>query len=811
MDGNFLVLHVDDEPGFAEMAADFLERELDRLTVTTATSAIEGLDHLADQDFDCIISDYDMPGQDGIEFLTTVREKYPDLPFILYTGNGSEEVASDAISAGATDYLQKDTGTSQFTVLANKITNAVEQYRTQLDQRYRRERRNRQSDALLELTTDDAVTAGDFDKAVERITETATDVLDVPRVNIWLFDDDRDTLECVDHFENESDTHARGMELDVEDYPTYFETLASNRAIVATDAIEDQRTAELNDYLEEHDVRALLDATIRTEGEVVGVVCHEHVGSPREWTEDEIEFATNIADLVHRALRNKERVQRRSKLEQTQARFRSLTENTTYAVVTIDDESTIQYATDAVAEIFGYPAEELVNEPLLTIMPERFHQRHTEAIGRYLQEGTKQLEWDWIELPGLHRDGHEVPLGISFGEATINGEQRFTALIRDITEHKERETRLTELNETAKRLIAADTRDRISEIGVEAAATVLGMNANAIHLYDDEQAALVPVAGTDAATDIVGDLPTFTEGDSIAWRVYDRGEVLALDDVHEDSDVYNPETPIRSELHLPLGDHGILIGGSETPEEFDQHDIVFGEILADAITAALEQVERAEQLRARERELSRQNERLEEFASIVSHDLRNPLNIAEGRLELTQEECDSEHLAHVEEAHDRMRTLIKDLLALASAGEAVSDREPVDLATLADGCWTNVETAEATLVADIDRAIHADESRLKQVFENLIRNAIEHGGQNVTVTLGELADGFYIEDDGPGIPEADRGDVFKAGYSSSEDGTGFGLNIVQEIVEAHDWEIRVTDGTDGGARFEITDIEFVGE
>jgi PAS domain S-box-containing protein len=249
------------------------------------------------------------------------------------------------------------------------------------------------------------------------------------------------------------------MELVVENCPTYFEALETSRSIVATDTIEDPRTTGLGDYLEEHDVRALLDATIRSEGEVVGVVCHEQVGSPREWTDDETEFATKIADLVHRALRNRERAERRSELKTTQARFRALTENTTHAVVTIDEESTVQYANDTIEDILGYTPQELVGDSLLTIMPERFHERHKAAIGRYLQEGTKRLEWDWVELPGLHKDGHEVPLGISFGEAIIHGEHRFTALIRDITDRIEREQELERTRDLLQHT------ERIADVG----------------------------------------------------------------------------------------------------------------------------------------------------------------------------------------------------------------------------------------------------------------------------------------------------------------------------------------------------------
>ncbi len=122
------VLHVDDDPEFVDLASTFLERDNDEMCVETAITIDEGMGLLDTHDIDCIVSDYEMPGQNGIEFLQTVRERYPDLPFLLFTGKGSEEIASDAISAGVTDYLQKGGGTDQYTVLANRIRNAVEKY-----------------------------------------------------------------------------------------------------------------------------------------------------------------------------------------------------------------------------------------------------------------------------------------------------------------------------------------------------------------------------------------------------------------------------------------------------------------------------------------------------------------------------------------------------------------------------------------------------------------------------------------------------------------------------------------------------------
>ena len=134
------VLHVDDEPDFAATAAELLEREDDRLDVRTATGPTEGLSRLDSGEFDCVVSDYEMPECDGIGFLRAVRERDPDLPFVLFTGRGSEAVASDAISAGVTDYLQKGAGTSQYTVLANRISNAVAAHRSAAAAEQRRDR-----------------------------------------------------------------------------------------------------------------------------------------------------------------------------------------------------------------------------------------------------------------------------------------------------------------------------------------------------------------------------------------------------------------------------------------------------------------------------------------------------------------------------------------------------------------------------------------------------------------------------------------------------------------------------------------------
>ena len=211
----------------------------------------------------------------------------------------------------------------------------------------------------------------------------------------------------------------------------------------------------------------------------------------------------------------------------------------------------------------------------------------------------------------------------------------------------------------------------------------------------------------------------------------------------------------------------------------------------------------------REEQLARKNRRLDQFASIVSHDLRNPLNVAAGRIELARTDPDDDdHLSAAVAAIDRMERLIDDVLALAREGKTVDETEPVEIAPLARTCWESVHTGGAGLRVETDRTVRADERRLRQVFENLFRNAVEHGGEDVTVTVGSLADGgFYVEDDGPGLPADSREAVFEPGYSTATDGTGFGLNIVREIVQAHGWEIEAREAAGGGARFEITGVD----
>ncbi|MDS0280702.1 response regulator [Haloarcula onubensis] len=200
-------------------------------------------------------------------------------------------------------------------------------------------------------------------------------------------------------------------------------------------------------------------------------------------------------------------------------------------------------------------------------------------------------------------------------------------------------------------------------------------------------------------------------------------------------------------------------------------------------------------------ELERRNKILQSFAHTVSHDLRNPLTIAEGNLRLAQETGDFEHLEEVAQAHNRMRNLIDELLRLSRGGEL--NVESVSVSSAAQNAWKTVTSDDVELILDGDMTVEADTGQLQRLFENLFWNAIDHGEAS-TIRVGPVdGRGFYIEDDGVGIPVEDRERVFESGYTTADTGSGYGLSIVGGIVELHEWAVSVTDSSDGGARFEI--------
>jgi PAS domain S-box-containing protein len=405
------------------------------------------------------------------------------------------------------------------------------------------------------------------------------------------------------------------------------------------------------------------------------------------------------------------------------------------------------------------------------------------------------------------------PLDVWFEVRAYPSETGLSVYFRDITDRRRQQQSLERHERTLREIydVTADP-DRSFEAKVtyllELGREVIGVDYGTLSRIEGEDYVFEYVAAAD---------DTFTAGDVVPLaatnceRTASNAETLVLANIAEDAPQMAEragyqEWGIACYLGAPVFVDGEVYGtfcfydNEARTEQFSEWEVTLVDLMSQWVSYELTRQ------RTRER-LKRQNEQLSQFTSIVSHDLRNPLNVVGNSLTLAAETGEDEHFERCRRSVERMEQLIEDLLTLGRAGERISDTEPVTLPAVVYGCWGTVPTDEATLVVDAEATFRADESRLRQLLENLVRNALEHAGPDVTITVGDLKDGFYVADDGPGIPDAEREQVFEAGYSTDEDGTGFGLNIVEKIATAHGWEVAVTDSEDGGARFEFTGID----
>ena len=476
----------------------------------------------------------------------------------------------------------------------------------------------------------------------------------------------------------------------------------------------------------------------------------------------------------------------------------------------VDTDWRIIYANDRGREILRAAMTDEALDSTAQIEGLHFWEAIPDAVDT---EFDKQYHDAMATQEDVSFDAYYPPLRTWFDVRAFPSESGLSVYLRDITDERELERQRQESLHAIQRLYAVSSDRELSFEQKVDALLELGCQyldlPNGFLTHIDEAIQQIERSYADHPGLQPGESCPLDE--AYCRRTIELDHLLtvvnAVDEGWEDDPAYD-----RFELGSYIGGrvevdgklYGTLCFADTEPRQkrFNDTQETFVELLTRWVSYELERQHAQSQLK-------RERDRLDKFASVVSHDLRNPLNTATGRAELLAAECDSEHLPPIRRSLLRMQSLIEDLLTLAREGVSVEALTDVDLAALADEAWTTSETADATLDIDLDRfRIQADESRLRQLLENLFRNAVEHGDDSGVVTVGELpsGSGFYVEDNGSGIPESEREQVFETGYTTTDDGTGFGLSIVAEIATAHGWDVTVTDGTDGGARFEIRGV-----
>ncbi|MCC5630379.1 PAS domain S-box protein [Nostoc sphaeroides CHAB 2801] len=332
-------------------------------------------------------------------------------------------------------------------------------------------RRRKQSQTLVQLARSKTFQQGDLNAALREITETAARTLLVKRVGVWLYNQERSKLECIDLYDVSTNKHSFGNSLLEKNYPTYFQALEEERTIAVDDAINDIRTQELSEsYLSVWGITSLLDAPIWLEGRMVGVVCHEHIGEERQWTLEEETFAGSIADFVTLAIEAKQRNFAQEALRLTMSQFRAIFERSSIGIGLIDMKAQIVDTNLALCEILGYSREELSGKRFTDYISTqrgdlklykqllsriRTDLKRTSRVGfqpdKYQEQFAERHRIE-MERRCLHQNGSLVWTHISVSVIPgSNGEPEFfLAMIENITERKETELKLLASQEAAE-------------------------------------------------------------------------------------------------------------------------------------------------------------------------------------------------------------------------------------------------------------------------------------------------------------------------------------------------------------------------
>lgn len=382
-------------------------------------------------------------------------------------------------------------------------------------------------------------------------------------------------------------------------------------------------------------------------------------------------------------------------------------------------------------------------------------------------------------------------------------------VLRNVTEQQRRQDRLEALQAATQQFITADSMDRVAELTVTFANRVLDQDAAAVYVYDEQDDALSAIAASDELTlERPIQAMVVDDHDHPIFRTYDEGSI-AIEYVDQDE----AETAFPHLMLVAIGDHGVLMIGSDERDAFVTEDEQFATILARTTEVALSQVEHERELRQSRRSIERRNEQVEFFDGVLRHTLRNALLVIEGRAEHLRDHVDDARERHL----DRIVQWCEDLADLSEEIEAINDTvtasearrlDTIDLGTVIRDRLDHVtdDSDDVTIDLDVedDLTVRANDL-VEKVVDSVVSNAIAHNDDpdpRVEITALEIADRVQLRvaDNGPGMTEEMKETVFERDVGTSQTSHGFGLYFVSVMMNLYGGTVWIEDNADTNGR-----------
>ena len=659
--------------------------------------------------------------------------------------------------------------------------------------RRRSDQMEKHRNVLLKLARLDK---SNFDQALRKVCQLSAETLSVARVSYWSLQDNNNALVCelLHHRDGGVDEGFRNTRLEAAGAPAYFAALELKRPIAANEVAVHAATVGLMDsYLRPLGISSLLDVPVWVRGDVVGVICHEHVGPPREWSAEEIDFASSLAAMVSLAIEESNRAVSEAKLRESEQKFRALFEASSQGIMLHDEHQYLE-VNPAVAQLLGYdsPAELVGLHPGLTSPPVQPDGRDTamlaqQYISECLDKGHVRFEW-----VARRKTGEDIPVEVILTRIEWGGKQIIQAAVNDISERKRAEA---ELHASAARLRESEARFSAAFHSSPLTITIARMRDG---IFVEANETFLRWAGC-ARSEVIGQ-----SSRGVGLWVSAADGTRFWSELAERNLVRDFECQLRtrngSVYTLLLSADIIQING-------EPHVMIVGHDITDRKNAEAELLRTLE----REKELGRLKSN---FVSMVSHEFRTPLGIIQSSAEILKDYFERleptervEQLASITRNTRRMAEMMEEILVLSrlDAGRLESKPVAIDLKAFCTQIIEEVQSAtERRCIIDFSisdglQEARSDERLLGHIFTNLLTNAVKYSESGARVSLAIHAEGrdaiCVFRDRGIGIPEADHRWLFQAfqrgGNVGDRPGTGLGLVIVKRCVELHGGQIQI--------------------